>query len=87
MVVATGLAMLVRAVVMSYVNYFLLPFSPPLGFSTPDTYVITIIPLIVFFNATLALYTVPLGYAGVRAATQRLHFKLAYPLSSSNLKK
>ncbi|HYB04629.1 MAG TPA: hypothetical protein VED17_09205 [Nitrososphaerales archaeon] len=84
--VATALAMLVRVVVMSYVNYVLLPFPPPLGFSTPDTYVVTILPLIAFFNATLVLYTVPLGYAGVRAPGQRLHFKLAYPLFSSNLK-
>jgi riboflavin transporter FmnP len=83
--VTTGLAMIIRAVVMSYVNYFLLPFSPPLGFSTPDTYVVTIIPLIVFFNATLALYTVPLGYAGVTAAAQRLHFQLEEVIRESKI--
>ncbi len=84
---ATGLAIVIRTSVMSIVNYGLLPFPPPLGFSTPDSYVITILPLIAFFNATLALYTVPLGYASVKAITKRIHFKMAYPLPESVAKK
>ena len=81
---STGLAMLVRTAVMSVVNYALLPYPPPLGFSTPDSAVILVLPLIAFFNATLALYTVPLGYAGVRAISNRVHFKMAYPISNYN---
>lgn len=81
-VLSTGLAMLVRTAIMSVVNYALLPFPPPLGFQTPDSAIILVLPLIAFFNATLALYTVPIGYAGVRAISNRVHFKMAYPLSN-----
>lgn len=85
--IATGLAMMVRTAVMSIVNYVLLPFPPPLGFSFPDSAVVPILPLIAFFNASLALYTVPLGYATVKAISKRIHFKLAYPLSESVVRK
>lgn len=86
--ISTGLAMLVRTAVMSIVNYALLPFPPPLGFQTPDSAVILALPLIAFFNATLALYTVPLGYAGVRTISNRIHFRMAYPvLTASSMKK
>ena len=81
-ILATGLAMLVRTVVMSFVNYALLPFPAPLGFQIPEKGVVAILPLIGFFNATLVLYAVPIGYAAVRAVSRRLHFKMAYPLSS-----
>ena len=84
---ATGFAIIARTAIMSVVNYVLLPFPPPLGFSFPDPSVVPILPLIAFFNATLALYTVPLGYASVKAITKRIHFKMAYPLPESVVKK
>jgi riboflavin transporter FmnP len=84
---STGLSILVRTSVMSIVNYVLLPFPAPLGFSTPDSYVVTILPVIAFFNATIALYTVPLGYASVKAIIRRIHFRMAYPLPASVVKK
>jgi riboflavin transporter FmnP len=85
--VATGMAMIVRTAVMEVVNYSLLPLPAPLGFTFPDSAVIPILPLIAFFNATLALYTVPLGYAAVKALTKRVHFKMAYPLTNSSMGK
>ena len=84
--IATGLAIIVRTAVMSIVNYILLPFPTPLGFQIPQNLVVGFLPAIAFFNATLALYTVPLGYAGVRAISRRLPFRLAYPLSSRSAK-
>src|SRR5271166_3488410 len=54
-VVATGLAVLIRSSVMSVANYALLPFPAPLGFSLPDASVVPILPAIAFFNATLVL--------------------------------
>ncbi len=84
--IATGLAIIVRTAVMSIVNYVLLPFPAPLGFQIPQNLVVGFLPAIAFFNATLALYTVPLGYAGVRAISRRLPFRLAYPLSSRSAK-
>lgn len=83
---ATGLAILVRTSIMTVVNYSLLPLSPPLGLSTPDSAIVPLLPAIAFFNATLALYTVPLGYSGVKAVSRRIHFKTAYPLPTSSAK-
>jgi len=84
--IATALAVLVRTAGMSVVNYALLPYPAPLGFSTPDSAVILILPLIAFFNATLALYTVPIGYIATRAVTRRIHFKLAYAIQPAKVK-
>jgi riboflavin transporter FmnP len=79
-IVATGLGITVRTVIMTIVNYSLLRYPPPLGFSMTQPAILVSLPFIAFFNATLALYTVPLGYASVRALSRRLHFRLAYPL-------
>ncbi|MDA4111335.1 MAG: hypothetical protein OK439_02270 [Thaumarchaeota archaeon] len=89
-VATTALAAALRALVLTFVNFVLLPFPPPLGFSIPltgVTGVIAILPLIAFFNATIVLYTVPFGYAVVRAVSSRFRFRLAYPLTSSSLSK
>ena len=84
--IATGLAIVVRSAVMTVVNYALLPFPPPLGIPIPEKVVVPLLPLIAFFNATLVLYTVPIGYTAARAATSRVHFALAYPLQRMNAK-
>ncbi len=51
-----------RVGIMTVVNAIFLPFPPPIGFDMPMAAVIAIMPLIGLFNATLALYTIPLGY-------------------------
>ncbi len=84
--VSTVLAIILRTAVMIFVNYSLLPFPPPLGFDLGHSADLVALPAIAFFNATLALYTVPLGFAGLRAVSKRLHFRLAYPVSSTRLK-
>jgi len=85
-IIATTLAVLVRTAGMSVVNYALLPYPPPLGFSIPVKGVIAILPLIALFNATLALYTVPIGYIAARAVMRRIHFKLAYAIQPTKVK-
>jgi riboflavin transporter FmnP len=52
---------LLRVFVMTVVNYVFLPYPPPFGFSMPIDVVVGYLPLIGFFNATLALYTVFIG--------------------------
>jgi riboflavin transporter FmnP len=47
---------------MSLINYTFLPFPPPIGFGMPTEAVVASLPVIGFFNATLALYTIPIGY-------------------------
>jgi hypothetical protein len=61
-VTATALAMTLRTAIMTVVNYLTLGYPYPFGYSLPPSGIIPILPLIGFFNATLALYTVPLGY-------------------------
>jgi riboflavin transporter FmnP len=57
----------VRALLMALINWALLRFPPPVGYSFPEEAIIATIPLVVVFNITLALYTIPLGYSLARA--------------------
>ncbi len=58
----TALGMTFRTLVMLLLNYSLLPYPPPIGFSLPYEAVILYMPFIALFNASLALYTVLGGY-------------------------
>lgn len=53
---------ILRVGVMAFVNWAFLRFPPPVGYSMPEEAIIATIPLVVLFNFTLALYTIPLGY-------------------------
>lgn len=59
---ATALGIIFRVGIMTVVNYSVLRYPPPLGYSMPEAAVVASIPLIGLFNATLALYTIPAGY-------------------------
>jgi riboflavin transporter FmnP len=61
-VTVTFLGVVLRVVVMSFVNWELIKYPPPVGFSMPEEVVVAILPFVAFFNATLAAYTVPAGY-------------------------
>ncbi|MEM0313364.1 MAG: hypothetical protein QW056_05615 [Candidatus Bathyarchaeia archaeon] len=52
-----------RVAIMTVINYTFLRFPPPVGFAFPEEVIIATIPLTVLFNATLSLYTIPLGSA------------------------
>jgi len=55
-----------RTIIMGIVNWALLRFPPPVGYSLPEPIIIAYIPLVMIFNATLALYTIPTGYSLAR---------------------
>jgi riboflavin transporter FmnP len=59
----TSFGIVARTAAMSLVNYVVLRYPSPVGFSLPEPSILIDIPLIVVFNATLALYTVPIGYS------------------------
>jgi riboflavin transporter FmnP len=59
---ATTLGITSRVALMTVVNYVFLRFPPPLGYAMPEEAILLMLPLIGFFNATLALYTIPIGY-------------------------
>jgi riboflavin transporter FmnP len=62
----TTLGVCFRTAFMSFVNYSVLGLPSPFGYSLPYATVIGYLPLIAVFNATLALYTIPIGYALAR---------------------
>jgi len=66
---STALGTVLRVGVMTIVNWALLRFPPPVGYSMPDGALIAVLPLIGVFNFTLALYTIPLGHLLSRAVS------------------
>lgn len=62
---ASGVAL--RTIVMTVVNYAFQRYPPPIGFSLAEDAIIATMPLIVIFNITLALYTIPISYALAKA--------------------
>jgi riboflavin transporter FmnP len=84
-VAATSLGALIRVVVMTGVNYLALPQPYPIGFSIPLQAVPGILVLTAIFNATLALYTVPVSYGIVKAITSRYRLTVAYPIVQTGL--
>jgi len=61
-----------RVIIMSIVNWTFLPFPPPVGFGLPQEVVIAMLPLVGVFNATLALYTIPIGHSIERVVGSRV---------------
>ena len=70
-VFSTTTGIIMRVLAMTIVNWVFLPYPPPVGFSMPQQAIAPLIPLIAFFNATLALYTIPIGYALNREVRKR----------------
>ena len=59
----------IRVGVMTLVNWFFLRFPYPIGFSIPSPALMLMLPVIGLFNATVVLYTIPLGYFISRAVS------------------
>ena len=73
--VSTTVGILARVVFMSVVLYFALPQSPPIGFGIPVVDTIAYLPFAAFFNATLALYTIPIAYFVARTVAKNLRLQ------------
>jgi len=76
---ATVLGITLRVAVMTLVNWVFIRYPPPIGFSMPEEAIIPILPLVAFFNATLALYTIPVGYMLARAVSSGIKIGLWKP--------
>ena len=79
---STALGVTTRAAIMTLVNSTLLPQPPPIGFSMPASALLGALPLIGFFNATLALYTIPLGFFLTRAVCSGINVEAWYGISA-----
>lgn len=72
---ATTLAVILRVAIMTVVNYWALPQSPPIGFYMTKSATIAYLPLLAVFNATVVLYTVPIALGITVAITYRFKLK------------
>jgi riboflavin transporter FmnP len=63
----TVLGLVLRVGIMSIVNWVFLRFPFPIGYSTPEAGILTLLPLIGLFNATVVLYTIPVGHFVAKA--------------------
>ncbi len=75
-VVATAMGILTRVAFMSIVLFFALPQPSPIGYSFPLAATIGWLPFAAFFNATLALYTIPIGFIVAQRVQKVLHLTM-----------
>jgi len=72
---STALGIILRVGIMSVVNYVFLRYPPPFGYSYSEEATIVFLPLIGFFNATLALYTIPIGLLIAKVVSSNLKLR------------
>jgi hypothetical protein len=70
-VFSTVMGILFRVGIMVVLAYVLFRY-PIVGFSLTEPIILTIIPLIAIYDATLPLYTVPIGYLIARTVGKNL---------------
>jgi riboflavin transporter FmnP len=73
-VYSTAFGILSRTAVMTVVNYVLLRFASSsfLGIELTEPVIKAILPLVVLFNITIVLYTIPIGYFIARTISKNL---------------
>jgi hypothetical protein len=71
-VAATTIGIIFRVAVTSVVNYFAIQQPYPIGFSFKQIDALAFLPLGAFFNATIALYTIPIAIGISIAITSRV---------------
>jgi len=78
-VYSTGFGILSRAAVMTPVNYLLLHYAGQLllpGIELTEPIILAILPLVVLFNATITLYTIPTGFFIAKTITKHLRINI-----------
>lgn len=76
---ATAMGILTRVVFMSVLLYFALPQPYPIGYKSfgfDQAATIAYLPFGAFFNATLALYTIPIGWLIAQRVQKVLHLTM-----------
>ncbi len=74
--IATTLGIITRVAFMSVVLLLALPQPSPIGFSFPVDATVAYLPFAAFFNATLALYTIPIGWIVAQRVQKVLHLTM-----------
>lgn len=73
---STTLGVIMRVAVMTVVNWIVLPMDAPFGYSIPPGALPGYVGTTAFFNATIVLYTIPIGYIIARAIGSRTKIQL-----------
>jgi riboflavin transporter FmnP len=68
---STILGIITRVIFMSIINWIFLRYPYPIGFSIPEEGLTAMLPIIGVFNATLTLYTIPVGYVIAKSMSSR----------------
>jgi len=68
-VFSTMLGSITRVGIMTIVNMIFLQYPYPIGYELSAGAIAALLPLIGLFNATLTLYTIPVGYVVARAVS------------------
>jgi len=77
--IATAMGILTRVLFMSVVLYVVLPLPAPLGYGSygfNQAATIAYLPFAALFNATLALYTIPIGWVIAQRVQKVLHLTM-----------
>ncbi|MCL5877827.1 MAG: ECF transporter S component [Candidatus Bathyarchaeota archaeon] len=72
---STGLAIVLRVLALTVINYFALPQPYPIGLEMPQEAVLVFLPLGAIFNAIVALYTIPIAIAITALVMSRVKFQ------------
>ena len=64
---STASGIITRVTIMSIVNWIVLQYPPPFGYSIPLNELPTILSVTALFNVTIVLYTIPISYIIARA--------------------
>jgi riboflavin transporter FmnP len=84
--ISTALGVASRVAIMSIVNWAFIRYPPPIGYGIPEDLIIAWLPFIGLFNATLALYTIPMGYVLAKAVSRGVRTEMQNLRSSKQLK-
>jgi len=75
---STAMGIITRVAFMTVLLYFAIPQDPPIGFSFSQEVTVALLPLEAFFNATVALYTIPAAYLICSTVKKHVRLNLGY---------
>ena len=75
-ILSTTFGIIIRTVIMTIVNWIVLPYPPPFGYNIPPEGLESILSVIAVFNASIVLYTIPISYIIARAIGVSTKFQM-----------
>ncbi|MCL2134730.1 MAG: hypothetical protein FWH37_04140 [Candidatus Bathyarchaeota archaeon] len=85
--ITTATGILTRITFMTIILYFTLPQNPPIGYGYSQIVTNASLPLVGLFNASLALYTIPIAWLIAQRVQQTLRLPYQTQIKQNNTKK